>query len=101
MEDLLLWQTVGLGGCLEPLDVLHELEVGAFGLDLLDGTRGEFVHEVAEDDAISENVVEVARGYRLSQTGEDPVQDFGFEFLVAFLGKNRLVEVGKILCIVW
>lgn len=85
LEDFLLGQTVGLGGGLEPLDVLHELEVGSLRLDLLDGSRSQFVDQVAEDNAVSEDVLEVPGGDWFANAGENPVKDFRFEILVAFL----------------
>lgn len=89
LEDLLLRHAVLLDRVLEPLDVLHQLEVGALRLDLLDRTGLELVHQVAEDDAVLEDVLEFAARNRFAQDGEDPVEDLLFHFLVAGLGRKK------------
>lgn len=65
-----------------PLDVLHKLEVGSPLLDLLDWSRGQFVDELAENNAILQVVFIGGVGERLSKDGADPVQHLLFLFLV-------------------
>lgn len=67
------------------MDVLHELEVCASFLDLLDASWGQFVGKLAKDDSIAQNVLIVAGWYRLAQNGIDPVENFLLLFLVTLL----------------
>lgn len=85
LENLLLGHSVLLDGVLEPLDVLHELEVGSLLLDLLNRSGLQFVDQVAEDDAVLQDVVEFAVRDGLAEAAEDPFEDFLFQILVAGL----------------
>ena len=58
--------------------ILHELEVGARGVDLAHGPWGKFVHEVAQDDPILESVsIGLALGKGLAKDRLDPLLDLG------------------------
>lgn len=88
LEDLLLGHTVLLDRCLETLDVLHQLEVGAALLDLLHRSGGQFVGQLAQPDAVLENVLVLPAGDLLANHGEHPVEHFLFLFLVAWLRRK-------------
>jgi len=66
------------------------LEIGALGLDLFDGAGGEFVDEVAENNAILQDVLILSRGQRLTQDVENPFQHLGFLFFVANLSADHI-----------
>jgi hypothetical protein len=46
-----------------PLNVFHELEVGALGGDLLDRSGLDFVDQVAEDNAVTQDILESESGH--------------------------------------
>jgi hypothetical protein len=69
----------------KPLNVLHELEICATFLDLLDRSRGHFVGEFAENDAILQNILIITFGNCLTQNGENPLENFLLLFLIAAL----------------
>jgi hypothetical protein len=85
LENFLLRYSVILRCRLKPLDIFHQLEVGTFRLDLLYASGGQLVHEVAKNHPIPQDILEFPFRCGLSQHLEDPVEDLGFQFLVAFL----------------
>lgn len=98
MEDLLLWHTVFLDCVLESLDVLHQLEIGAFLLDFLHRARLDLVDEIAEDHAVFEYVLKFTGRHRFTKHVEDPFEDLLFQFLVAGLVcvREEIVSVSEI-----
>lgn len=77
---------------LSPLNVLHELEVGALGLDFLHGSRGDFVDQVAENDAVPEDIFVGLRWQFLSYDLRDPGENLRFLFLVPRLSRIKIRE---------
>ena len=45
----------------KPLDVLHELEVGPLGGDLLHRAGADLVDQVAEDNSVSQDILEAVK----------------------------------------
>lgn len=91
LEDFLLRDAVLLDGGLEPLDVFHQLEVGAAFLDLLNRARGQLVGQFAQDDAILEDVLVGTRGEFLPEDTRDPFENLLLLFLVA--GRHSKCDV--------
>lgn len=85
LENLFLGHAVLLDCRLEALNVLHQLEVGAALLNLLHGARGQLIDQLAQPDAVLEDVLILAAGHLLAEHGEDPVEHLLFLFLVAWL----------------
>lgn len=85
LENFFLWYAVILDRSLESLDVLHELEVCAALLDFLHSTRHDFVDQFAQNYAVFEDFFVIAFWDGLANDGKDPVEDFLFLFLVAWL----------------
>ena len=75
-----------------PLDVLHELEVGSLGLDLVHGSGCDLVDEVAEDDAVAEDVLVGGVGQLLAGDGLDPLQHLLLLVLVAGLQRPNATQ---------
>lgn len=84
LEDLLLWHSVLLDASLEPLDVLHQLEVGSLLLDLLHGSGGNSVDQLAQDNAVLQHILVIA-DQLLAGHLADPVQDLLLLILVTGL----------------
>lgn len=76
----------------QPLNVFHKLEVGSSLLDLLDGARGQLVDELAQDDAIFQDVLVRAVGEGLAGHLGDPLQHFLLLFLVSGLKCRELYK---------
>lgn len=89
LEDLLLWHSVLLDASLEPLDVLHQLEVGSLLLDLLDGSGSNGVDQLAQDNAVLQHILVIA-DQLLAGHLADPVQDLLLLILVT--GLQRVGE---------
>lgn len=79
LEDVDFWNTPGLAGLLESVDVLHLLELTAGGVDLGDAAGHELVHEVAEDNAILENIFDGSSGKLLAKDIAHPGKDVTLE----------------------
>ena len=52
----------------KPLDVLHELEVGPLGGDLLHRAGADLVDQVAENNPVSQDILEAVNCYEMSWT---------------------------------
>lgn len=85
LEDLLLGHAVLLDRRLEALHVLHQLEIGAALLDLLDRAGRQFVCQLAQPNAVLEDVLVLALRHRLADDGKHPGQHLQFLVLVARL----------------
>lgn len=85
LEDLLLGHTVLLDCRLEALHVLHQLEIGAALLDLLDRAGRQLIGQSAQDRAVLQHVLVLAGGQRLAEHRVDPSQHLQLLFLVAGL----------------
>lgn len=85
LEDLFLGHSVFLDSSLEALHILHQLEVCATLLDLLDRSRCQFVCQTAKHLAVTQNVFVLAGRHFLAEHGKDPGEDFQFLILVTGL----------------
>lgn len=103
LEDLLLRHAVLLDGRLEALHVLHQLEVGAALLDLLDRAGRQLIGQSAQHLAVLQDVLVLAGGHRLAEHGEHPRQHLQLLFLVARLadqsGGNSVCLNVPVLCL--
>lgn len=68
-----------------PLNVLHELETAAARLDLVDRAGRDLVDQLAQDDAVAQQVLVRLAGQLLAQHGSDPVDNLLLLFLAASL----------------
>jgi len=73
LEDIDIGHTVLLQGLLEVVDVLHELELAARGVDLGHGVGRQHVDQLAQHLAVLEHIlVGLAGGELLGDDGLDP-----------------------------
>lgn len=57
LENFLLWYAILLDGRLEPLDVLHQLEVGTPLLDFLHRSGSQLVYQFAQHHSVPEYIL--------------------------------------------
>lgn len=93
LEDVDFGHAPGLGGVLEVGDVLHKLELSAGGVDLGDATGHQLVHQVAEDNAVAEDVTEVTVGQGLTKDGAHPLHDALLQSWVT-LASDLVLDLG-------
>jgi hypothetical protein len=67
------------------LDVFHQFETPAARLNLVDRARRDFVDQLAQNDAVAQDVLVRLAGQFLAQNGLDPFDDFLFLFFAAAL----------------
>lgn len=73
-----------------PLNVLHELETAAAGLNFGHGAGRDLVDQLAKDDAVAQHVL-VGSGRKLfAQHGLDPCHDLLLLFLAATLSSREM-----------
>lgn len=93
LEHIDLGHAPGLARLLEPVDVLHLLELSTGRVDLGDAAGHQLVHKVAENNSILEDVLKRSVRQLLSDDVSHPREDIGLKLRVAlasqFVGDRR------------
>lgn len=86
MEDVNVRHAVLSAGGLKVVDVFHELELASRGVDLWHRAWQQFLNELAQNDAVPEQILEATGRQLLAEDGLDPGEHLAFEGGVALSG---------------